>query len=108
MPAKGANDGWIRLRQSYEKSGIALFLGTGVSMGSRLPSWEELVRGLFHHTPHKEDSFKSLYEAGYSLPAITEFIKINSGERGFLERVRKALYQEFPCNDVKKRVNPRE
>lgn len=40
-------------------------------------------------------------EAGFSLPAITEFIKQTIPNRqDFLDGVRNVLYHNFPCKDV--------
>ncbi len=35
------------LKQEFNDNGVAIFLGAGVSQGSNLPSWIDLVGGLF-------------------------------------------------------------
>jgi hypothetical protein len=97
------NDSWTRLRSSYGTTGIALFLGAGVSCASRLPSWDELVRRLFELKLGAETGgFNILRSAGFSLPTMTEFIKAKtSADVNFLEAVREMLYKDFPCKAVR-------
>jgi hypothetical protein len=100
------SNGWASLQDKYKNSGIALFIGAGVSYGSSIPTWDELVRRLLGAAEKTgaHDGFQSLRAAGFSLPAITEYVKIRGfpDRRDFLEAVREALYRDFPCKDVLK------
>ena len=90
---------WDRLHRSYREDGIVLVLGSGVSFDSRLPNWETLVERLAaDRAPEVGKAlFDRLRRSGLSLPVIASVIEERSGSRAkFVERVRDALYSEFP------------
>ena len=80
---------WESLKTAYQRRGMCLFLGAGVSIGAGMPSWETLLRKLW-----KSDSeFDQLVNAGLSWPAIASLLEIRKGGK-FKESVRSCLYHE--------------
>jgi hypothetical protein len=51
-------DDWRRLNKDYRDNGIALALGSGVSVACQLPNWREMGHGLEGHPaiPWGDDS----------------------------------------------------
>jgi hypothetical protein len=43
---------WKRLRHVYEEDGVVLVLGSGVSLCSGLPNWENLLQRLLANCPN--------------------------------------------------------
>lgn len=73
-----ASEGWKLLECSYECEGLVLVLGAGVSYGSRLPSWEDLLRGLAERILGPEDGpvlFDGLKDRGHRFPTIAGMIE---------------------------------
>ena len=90
---------WERLSDSYHRDGIVLILGSGVSVCSGLPKWDALVERLAADgVPDVgKELFYQFREFGLSLPVIASIIKERAGSRtDFVERVRDALYCDFP------------
>ena len=93
----------FRLKRRYKREGLVLALGAGVSLGSNLPSWFELVQNLAKDSIAKGDSdyVKALEQ--WSLPVIASVLEQNCSEEQkdieprveFVERVRKELYRKF-------------
>jgi hypothetical protein len=90
---------WDRLRRIYMKHGIVLVLGAGVSIGSDLPSWNELLESVADGMEggDNEDLFRDLRSGGTPLPVIASILQERCLTRTeFVKRVRGALYRDFP------------
>lgn len=90
---------WERLRETYARDGIFLALGAGVSVGSQLPNWRGLIQRLVSVHLDSGDSqlFEDLEHSGLALPVIASLLEERSSDRSeFIERVRDALYLNFP------------
>jgi hypothetical protein len=89
---------WDLLTESYAKSGIVLALGAGVSLGSRLPTWSGLLSRLAADSADTPDiDGDALIKDGLALPVIASILEEQSPDRAhFAERVRQALYKDFP------------
>ncbi len=89
---------WENLKKVYERKGIVLVLGAGISIGSGLPTWKELLRNVASHCfgSDGQELFDNLLSHGYSLPAIASAIENVCGERlAFVKQVRTSLYRRF-------------
>ncbi len=70
-----------------------LALGAGTSVGSGMPLWPELVRGLMEESSAPNTLFDELCEAGYDLSMVTGIARDHfEDDRAFSEAVRKQLY----------------
>src|SRR5688572_2910085 len=89
---------WDLLAESYSKSGIVLALGAGVSLGSRLPTWSGLLSRLAAESAGPLDfDGHAVIKDGLALPVIASILEEQSPNRAdFAERVRRALYKDFP------------
>src|SRR5512135_838459 len=90
---------WEELRREYADRGLALGLGAGVSIDSRLPSWPELLRRVANDPDCRESgaTFDEMAHFGLGLPAIASILERRYGDRrAFAEAVRRALYSDFP------------
>lgn len=90
---------WGKLAESYQKSGVVLVLGAGVSEGVGVPTWgrllERLANGVAASGRHVE--YGELIRHGLTYPIIASLFEEYSGSRkDFVEHVRKALYETFP------------
>jgi hypothetical protein len=89
---------WESLTQSYKKRGIVLVLGSGVSVDSKLPNWEQLLERLaseFDASGRRVD-FGKLIGGRLPLPVIASLFEEYSRDRNdFVERVRRAVYKDF-------------
>ena len=93
-------DHWENLRQGYLTKGLTLVLGAGVSCGSKIPSWGQLVERLLQLTDLSQ-GYRQLTQAGFSLATITQYVKNKlSDDKKFLKAVKSAIYSDFPCRDV--------
>jgi SIR2-like domain len=95
---KGNSMSWELLTKSYKKSGIVLALGAGVSIGAGLPNWTQLLERL---TSNIDDGpplgYDQLIRHNLPPPIVASILEELSGNRkNFVERVRKALYRDFP------------
>jgi hypothetical protein len=90
--------GKLQLKKTYYRDGIVLVLGAGVSVGSEIPTWVNLLRGMVMKTfDGDETMFDQLREQGLSLTAIASLLEERSPSREeFVEAVRDALYVNFP------------
>lgn len=88
---------WSRLQSEYQKRGIALAVGSGISVSSELPDWEELLRRLTDSIADQNINFDSLRKIGLSLPVIAALLEEGCAKSGgFASRVRDQLYRDFP------------
>jgi hypothetical protein len=88
----------IELSQAYQKHGIVLATGAGISAGC-VPTWKELLRRIAEQcSPGEGDTLvNNLVAAGLSLPAIASILEGVCRNPGvYSERVRDALYRDFP------------
>ena len=93
-----AEENWERLRRDYAHNGIALALGAGVSIDSKLPHWRELLERIaekcFENTGKK--LVDEMIGDGFSLPAIAGILEAECpAEKNFSELIRDALYEKF-------------
>jgi len=101
---------WDRLRAAYEKHGIVLVLGAGVSVGSGLPNWSGLLARVAASWDDGgiESIFRDLRSSGTSLPVVASILEercrpgettsddpAKAGRIEFVKRVRNALYRDF-------------
>jgi hypothetical protein len=90
---------WKKLGEIYAQDGIFLALGAGVSVGSQLPNWHDLLQRLASVYLDKGDNklFEELKNHGFSLPVIASLLEERSSDRNeFIERVREMLYRDLP------------
>lgn len=92
---------WEKLHEAYVREGIFLALGAGVSIGSQshLPNWRDLIQRLvsIHLDIGDNNLFEDLQNQGFSLSVIASLLQERSSDRSeFIERVRGALYRDFP------------
>lgn len=91
---------WKQLEETYREKGLVLALGAGVSVGCKLPNWEELLKRLMARCFGEEGPvlYQGLKDNGYTLPAIAGVIENACLEQGFehSELVRQELYRDFP------------
>jgi len=97
---------WEKLREIYAQDGIFLALGAGISVGSQLPNWRDLLQRLVSIDLDKGDNklFEDLRNHGLSLPVIASLLeerssgpeKRSSDRSKFIKRVREELYRDFP------------
>jgi hypothetical protein len=91
---------WRRLRVEYERQGVVLALGAGVSKDSGLPNWPELLERVASSFGGDTEEVVRALRADRTptpLPVIASILEERSGSRDkFVERVRKALYCDFP------------
>lgn len=85
--------GWKALERTYDRRGLVIALGSGVSVGCGLPNWEELLRKLAVKCLGDRGGslFEDLKADGYNLPAIASIIRAQDPDR-FPTNVREALY----------------
>ena len=96
---KDADRSWDALQDVYRERGVVLALGAGVSVGSRLPDWLELLRRVAQKLAEGEGArlVDDLRARGFSLPVIAGMLRTLSPDDGaFYELVRASLYRDFP------------
>jgi hypothetical protein len=89
---------WEQLNKAYAGNGIVLAFGAGVSVGSGLPTWTELLRRVSLECDLRSATLVAdLQSAGFGLPAIAAMLKAGyPHEKNFPELIRKCLYETFP------------
>lgn len=101
-------DSLQRLKESYAQREIVLCLGAGVSQGSRVPDWKELLYRIggkvMRGEAHGRQVVDQLAEDGLSLPAIAGILEAEHQKRRrlakeepeaqFSDLIREALYRE--------------
>lgn len=89
---------WAELEKTYRTRGLVLALGAGVSMGSGLPSWLDLLKRTAKKLFIKDGDIliDELRKDGYSFPFIASLLKsICPKNKPFIELIRKELYRNF-------------
>ena len=86
------------LKGSYARHGLVLVLGAGVSVGSGLPAWDELLARVAADAGVGPDAglVEELRQGGVSLPGIASVLQQYGGTDKFREGIRRALYRDFP------------
>lgn len=99
----------VDLREAYAGGHVALGLGAGVSQESGLPSWNELICRLAEALPNiGRKSAQTLLDAGYDATVLATVLrrKVES-DADFANRVRQALYRNFPFEEAVGKSNHR-
>jgi hypothetical protein len=89
---------WQQLQDIYQKRGIALALGAGVSFDSKLPNWIGLLERIGSKClgVDGDKTVARLMAEGFSLPAIASMLRLRCpSDIKFSDLVRDALYQKF-------------
>jgi hypothetical protein len=112
---KVKNDKYVsRLKQSYKKNGLVLFLGSGISENAGIPIWNDLVYDLFvalirnnlgnkmEFNEFEEDFIiEKLKEFNESSPLLqARYIRAGLGD-SFYEVMSKVLYKNYKKSDTK-------
>lgn len=99
----------VELREAYANCHLALGLGAGVSQGSGLPSWNELVCRLAEALPDiGRQSAATLLEAGYDATVLATIMRRKfKNDADFATLVRQALYRDFPFKEAVGKSNHR-
>jgi hypothetical protein len=85
------------LQERYNKRGIAVVLGAGVSSGCNLPDWPGLLSGMARLVFGNDATVvEELIHAGWSLPSVASLLDMSRGDVGFRQLIRGALYEHFP------------
>lgn len=106
---RAKRDGYLAtLRQEYNENGVAIFLGAGVSQGSKLPTWTDLVSGLFTMAfteklgaeTNEADVgalSRALAELNPSNLQLTRYLRqaMRADAKEFVDEVAKLLYRNF-------------
>lgn len=96
-----SSDGWNVLLKAYRTQGIFLVLGSGVSHGSDLPSWPELLRRVCLRLQTGHASLPDKLH-NMSPPVFASFLEERAGSREELAKaVQYCLYESFPGNSYK-------
>lgn len=86
---------WQDLYDTYSKSGIVLALGSGVSVGCKLPMWRALLEEVCRRT--SGPSLATLERAGLTFPVIASLLERRFADRSaFIKCIRDELYRNFP------------
>jgi SIR2-like domain len=88
-----------RLEETYCNPGIVLVLGSGISVGSGLPNWSGLLKRVAEGVAGsvEPEFFKQLRCSDFGLPVVASILEERSSDRQeLIERVREALYRDFP------------
>lgn len=85
----------IRLKEIYEKKGICLGLGAGVSVDSGIPLWNDLLGIISSNIFNTDKIFNDFLNNRYSSEAFASFLKNSKISKSFPELVREALYGNF-------------
>jgi hypothetical protein len=87
-----------QLKKIYAREGIVLVLGAGVSVGSGIPTWTNLLKKMVtKEFNNDEKMFNRLRKRDMSLPAIASLLQERYRSRKKLvEETRDVLYADFP------------
>lgn len=83
---------WQRLRRTLRHYDVALFLGAGVSIANKMPTWNTFVEKLGCWSSIERSK---LAAAGLSPATLCEIAKRRVPASTWTERVRSAIYEEF-------------
>jgi SIR2-like domain len=92
------NETLDELEERYQKGGLVLALGAGVSKDCKLPTWPELLSRLAARNFGEGgvSLCRQLTDDGYSFPAIASMLEAKSpSSSDFSELIRQELYREF-------------
>jgi hypothetical protein len=88
---------WDHLRTAYQKHGIVLVLGAGVSKDSGLPDWTRLLERVADRLGDGASLFSDLRNNRIPLPVVASILEERCGSRTkFIKHIREALYRDFP------------
>jgi hypothetical protein len=88
--------GWHDLRVAYEKRGLVLVLGAGVSRDSGLPDWGALLARVADDCGER-GVMDELSAGAIPFPVAASVLENRFGDRRrFVEAVREALYRDLP------------
>ena len=86
-------------QEAYRDNHLALGLGAGVSLKSRVPNWYELVKRVAEQPEvgSTRAVAAGLLTAGYDATVVGGYLRslANSNQRSFIEAVRRSLYEGF-------------
>ena len=96
-----------RLKSKYERKGICLGIGAGISIDSGLPLWNDLLRKVSREISNSEEVFEDFLKNGYSYEAFASYLKVmaTKKKKDFSELLRNGLYDNFSFHNRK--VNKR-
>jgi len=83
-----------KLAEEYENNNVTLFLGAGVSMDARLPSWPVLIENFEKHILDEDDGKREdFFKRHENRTALTQTRMIKSQNPGkFMDSLKKAIY----------------
>jgi hypothetical protein len=96
-------DRWKLLRERFQKRGLVLALGAGVSTGCKILGWPELLGRVGDRClgPHGHTLVAELIAAGTTLPAIAGILESKRPKNvRFLELLSAELYRDFPFHEA--------
>ncbi|MGY1701269.1 SIR2 family protein [Geodermatophilus sp. SYSU D00766] len=106
MRLEFGDPGVDQLQHAYRERQVFLVLGAGVSVGSGLPLWSELLRRIFTscYAEAGPRLFDTLTHEGMAFPVMTSLLEETARDRedgyrpreAFTDLVRAALYRDFP------------
>lgn len=102
LVAESQEKRWEMLTKQYRQGGVALVLGAGVSTGSNIPDWGELIRRVADARwgPTGRNIVDDLLAAGMTLPTITGILAAERRDVDFPKLLRAALYRDFPFKQI--------
>lgn len=102
-PPRRERDRWNLLSRYYQDRGLVLVLGAGISTGSNLPGWKEMLLRVGEKCWAKDGRQKveKLIDAGMSLPAVAGVLQSECGNSALLfqRQLKRALYRDFPFRE---------
>jgi hypothetical protein len=88
------------LREAFHSGRLTFYLGAGVSVGSGIPSWEELVQALYFYTLNEESFIYELKPYPNYLFALAEWVMKQKKEP--LEIITRKIKQWYEGRDFLK------
>jgi len=89
------------LRAVYRRQGVVPVLGAGASLGSGVPTWEDLLVRLADKAPKGKPAFQELRSQGFSLPVAAANIESMYGSRQKLfDQLWRTLYADTPFGTI--------
>lgn len=88
---------WQALQMTYERKGLVLVLGAGVSVGSGVPAWDELLARLAEGALGGTAVYEELRVRGFSQTAVAGALEQLYGSRqSFIAALKNKLYDSLP------------